>query len=119
MKILPGVACKHPQSTYAGMHKSLQHEWEFVQRVTPEIGDSFRPVEQALREAFIPALFHSLRKGTPGRGFTQIPAKQAGLDLPDPSNMAPENWMASCVITGYLVAALMGQEEFRTSDNSD
>ena len=44
--------------------------------------------------------------------------KQAGLDLPDPTKMASENWMMSCVITGHLVAALREQEEFRTEDNS-
>ena len=29
-----------------------------------------------------------------------------------------ENWTASCVITGKLVAALRGQEEFLTADHS-
>ena len=32
--------------------------------------------------------------------------------------MAPENWTASCVITGPLVAALRVQKEFRTADHS-
>ena len=32
---LDRVACKHPQSAYAGLQKSLQQEWAFVQRVTP------------------------------------------------------------------------------------
>ena len=44
--------------------------------------------------------------------------KQAGLDLPDPKKTAPGNWTASCVITGHLVAALRGQEEFRMADHS-
>ena len=35
------------------------------------------------------------------------------MDLPDPTNLAPENWTASCV-----VAALRGQEDFRTDDHS-
>ena len=57
MKKLFGVARKHPQSSYAGLHKSLQQEWEFMQWVTPDIGDDFIPVEQALRESFILYLF--------------------------------------------------------------
>ena len=44
--------------------------------------------------------------------------KKAGLDLPDSTKTAPENLTASYVITGHLVAALRGQEEIRTSDNS-
>ena len=31
--------------------------------------------------------------------------------------MAPENWTASCVITGHLIAALRVQGEFRTADH--
>ena len=55
--IFAGVARKHPQYTYAGLQKSLQQEWAFVQRVTPGVGDYFGPVKQALKETFMPALF--------------------------------------------------------------
>ena len=54
-----------------------------MQRVTPDIGDAFDPVEQAIGDAFIPAHFQGLREGTPGRGVTRLPMKQAGLVLPD------------------------------------
>ena len=57
VKTLSGVARKHPQSAYSGLQKSLKQEWAFVQRVTPNIGDDFCPVEEALRETFIPDLF--------------------------------------------------------------
>ena len=42
---------------------------------------------------------------------------QAVLALPDPRKTDPENWTASCVITGNIVAALRGQEELRTSNH--
>ena len=118
VNILAGVAQKHPQSTYAGLKKSLQQEWDFVQRVTPGVGDSFGPAEDALKETFVPAFFKGLREGVTERGVTRLPVKQAGLALPNPSQTAPENWTASCVITGNLVAALRGQVEFRTADQS-
>ena len=35
VSVLAEVAHKHPQSAYAGLQKSLQQEWAFVQRVTP------------------------------------------------------------------------------------
>ena len=47
--ILARVAQKHLQSAYAGLQKSLQQEWEFVQRVTPRVSYSFGPVETALK----------------------------------------------------------------------
>ena len=54
-----------------------------MQQVTTDIGNAFGPVEQDLWETFIMDLFQGLGKGTPGRGVTCLPVKQAGLDLPD------------------------------------
>ena len=88
-----------------------------MQRGTLGVGDAFVPVDTALKEIFVPALFERLGKGVLEQGVTCLPVKQAGLALPDPSEMAPENWTASCVITGHLVAALRGQVEFRTADH--
>ena len=61
VKILAGVAEKHPLSAYVGLQKYLQQEWAFVQRMTPGVGDAFGPVEVALKEIFVPALFHGLQ----------------------------------------------------------
>ena len=108
MNILAGVAQKDPHSAYSGLKKSLQQEWAFVQRVTPGVRDSFDPLEDALKETFVPALFKGLQEGVPERGVTRLPVKQAGLDLPNPTQTAPENWTACCVITGHLVSALRG-----------
>ena len=60
MEILTEVSRKHPQSAYAGLQKSLQQEWAFVQQVTPGVGDYFVPVETTLKETFVPALFEGL-----------------------------------------------------------
>ena len=68
VNILAGVAPKHPQSAYSGPQNSLQHEWAFVQRVTPGVRDSFDPLEDALKETFVP-LYSSQgpsRKGQEG-----------------------------------------------------
>ena len=68
VETLVGVSRKHLQSTYAGLQKSLQQEWEFMQRVTPGIGDVFVPVEKALRKTLLPELFEGLGEGAPERG---------------------------------------------------
>ena len=60
VETLAGVSCKHPQSVYSRLQKSIQQEWAFVQQVTPGIGDAFGPVEKALWETFLPALFEVL-----------------------------------------------------------
>ena len=40
------------------------------------------------------------------------------MELPDPTRTAPENWQASCVITGHLVSELRGRFPFRTADHA-
>ena len=51
------AARKYPQTAYAGLCKSLQSEWQYLQRVLPDSGPAFAPVEAAIREKFLPALF--------------------------------------------------------------
>ena len=62
-----------------------------MQRVTPSTGDAFDPVEKALQQTFVQALFEGLVESAPERGVTRLPVKQAGLALPDPTQTAPEN----------------------------
>ena len=118
VETLAGVYRKHRQSAYAGLQKSLQQEWAFVQRVTLGIGNAFGPKEMAMKETFVPALFEGLGEGAPERGITCLPVKQAVLAIPDPTLTSLENSTASCVITGHLVAVLRVQVKFRTADYS-
>ena len=56
-----GEAGKYfPQSVYAGMQRSLQQEWTFVQRVVPEIG-ALHPGIRRLRKV-LPRLAHRLHR---------------------------------------------------------
>ena len=57
VKTLAKIAVRYPQAAYAGVVMCLQNEWQFVQRTCPGTGFVFEPVEQALRNDFIPALF--------------------------------------------------------------
>ena len=70
IQTLGWVARKHPHYAFAGLQKSLQQEWEFMQRFTPEIGDAFGPVEEEIKTAFVLELFHGVGDGAPGREIT-------------------------------------------------
>ena len=86
-----------------------------MQRVTPNIRDTFGPVDKALRDSFMPALFQGVGEGIPHQGVNCLPVKQAGLNLPDQTLTDLENWTASCVVTGHLGIELRSQEDFRTA----
>ena len=85
---LSGLAWRRPQTAYAGLQKSLQQEWQFLQRVTPGQGTAFPKVEDALRDDFIPALFKGAMEALPAQGITCLPCKAAGMAIPDPTKMA-------------------------------
>jgi hypothetical protein len=51
------AAKRFPQSAYSGLQRSLQQEWQFVQRVTKGIGNKFAKVEEEISQLFLPALF--------------------------------------------------------------
>jgi hypothetical protein len=60
------VLLSQPPSAYAGLQKSLQQEWQFVQRVVEEIGEDFSEIEKAITDLFLPALFaDQLKRATP------------------------------------------------------
>ena len=97
--IVTGVAGRKTQIAYAGLHKSLQKEWGFVQRVTPGIGPAFHPVEDDLRNAFLTFLFKGSTSQITGRAATVLPVEQAEIALSNPNQTAGANWTASCLIT--------------------
>ena len=89
-----------------------------MQPFDPVIGNAFGPVEEEIVMVFLTELFKGVGDRAPGRAITRLPVKQVGIGLPDPTRTTPDNWQASCVITGHLVSALRGQVTFRTSDHA-
>jgi hypothetical protein len=45
-----------PQTAFAGQQKSLQYEWQFIQRVIDDIGDCLFDAEAAITDIFLLAL---------------------------------------------------------------
>jgi hypothetical protein len=46
------VAKNFPQSAYSGLQKSLQQEWQFVQRVKEGVSEEFTNTEEAISQTF-------------------------------------------------------------------
>ena len=59
---LPSIALTQPQAAYIALIKSLQCEWIYLQRVTPDSGSLFSNFENAICDHFLPALFAHLTK---------------------------------------------------------
>jgi hypothetical protein len=115
---LASVAPNFPQTAYSGLQKSLQQEWQFVQRVTKGIGPEFQNVELALSRTFLPTLFgDNYDEDDPRRKISCLPVKWAGLAIPDPTSSADSNYNASILLCSHLLAAFRGVDEFRSADH--
>ena len=58
VKSLGKIVRRFPQTDYAGLVKSLQNEWNYLQRVTSGNGNLYEPIKKAIRDNFLPALLN-------------------------------------------------------------
>jgi hypothetical protein len=86
VKALSMVARRFPQTAYAGFAKSLQAEWQYVQRVTPNLHQAFAPLELAIAQIFLPALLNStVDEIAKLRPLIALPVRHGGLGILDPT----------------------------------
>jgi hypothetical protein len=116
---LAAAAKDFPQSAYAGLQKSLQQEWQFVQRATENCGERFNNLSKTIYDTFLPALFDDdIVEEDPRRKLAALPVKQAGLALPNPVQTASSNFQASSLVCSHLIAALKGAVIFSSDDHT-
>ncbi|KAI2493136.1 hypothetical protein MHU86_21397 [Fragilaria crotonensis] len=83
---LAAAARRYPQTAYAGLSQSLQAEWQYLQRVTPDIAPAFAPLEAAIATVFLPALLDTtVEEVAKLRPLLALPTRLGGLGIPDPT----------------------------------
>jgi hypothetical protein len=113
--LLAGVARRFPQTTYAGLVRSLQTEGTYLQRVIPGSDALFDPIEEAIASIFLPVLLGELKAGVQTlRRQLALSVRTAGLGIPDPRECARGNFDGSRQITGTLTASLLAREALHT-----
>jgi hypothetical protein len=115
---LASVAPNFPQAAYSSLQKSLQQEWQFVQRVTEGIGPEFQTVELTLSTTFLPTLFgDNYDEDGPRRKISCLPVKWSGLAIPDPTSSADSNYNASILLCLHLLAAFRSVDTFWSANH--
>ena len=91
------MARRYPQTAYAGLSQSLQSEWQYLQRVTPDIA----PV-------FLPALLDSLiEEAAKLRPLLALPTRMGGLGIPNPTTTGEFCFAALTASTKLLQRSLV------------
>ena len=96
-----------PQSSFAGMQRSLQHEWSYIQRVKPGIGKEFDSLQASIKTKFMVEIFGEIIL-LHLRSLSGLLMKKGGLAIPDPSATAESNYLASTCECSYLISLLKG-----------
>ena len=108
---LSQAAVKAPQAAFPFLTKSLQCEWDFLQRVVPDCADAFTPLNKKIKKQFFPAML--------GAGVTEaeealfaLPTSLAALGIFDPTKTATLAYQTSRQGTKALVEAVKGTDVF-------
>ena len=104
---LADVAGQYSQTAYAGMAQCLQVEWQYLSRCVPGVEKYLEPVEKAIHERFIPALFRVDKLDDDFRCLLANGAKQAGIGIRNPVESAVALHESSLEATKVLVENLL------------
>ena len=115
---LVSISHTQPQAAYHALVKSIQSEWIFLQRVTPDCSVLFAGIERMLADGFLPSLFGcdiSINE----RKLFKLPVRFGGLDMKDPTLTSESSYLVSREATSHLVQSILGTDCFDPTLHED
>ena len=118
LRELVNIAKQEPQLAYSAYTFGLCKRWIYLMRTTPNVSNLFIPLENVIRNEFLPVIL-----GQPSsdqlRDVFKLPTKYGGLGIFDPSQISDSEYEYSRNITAPLINAIRNQivANFTISDN--
>ena len=91
------------------MH-GIRHKWSYLARTTPNITPLFQPLEDTLRQRFLPALTGLPPLGDDERHLLSLPTRLGGLGITNPATLT-EEYSTSLQVTAPLVDEIRAEFE--------
>ena len=113
---LSDIAKEEPQLALCAFTKALCMRWCFLQRTIANISHLFQPLEDVLREKFIPAIV-GRKVSDLERRILALPVRFGGIGLLNPIETADLEYQTSIKITAILKGMIYNQET--TLENLD
>ena len=106
-KALTTIGWKEPQAAFSGFTRSLQCEWNYLQRIIPCCEALFEPLSDTIRYELIPALFgfDTLPQWVPH--MAGLPVKWSGMGIRAPDEWGAIAYQTSKMSTQHLQDALL------------
>lgn len=114
---LTKIAVQQPQAAYTALTRSVQCEWQYLQRTIEGCGVWFEPIEKVLNDRFLPALFETPTICHNMRRLIALPVKFGGLGIPNPTTTANDAFKTSQNATSHLCEAIKGKIKLHLKDH--
>ena len=82
---LSHIATTQPHAAYAAFTHGLISKWTYLARTVPDIEDMFQPLEDAIRQQFLPSLTGQAAFSDADRDLMALPVRLGGLGIINPS----------------------------------
>ena len=106
---LSKIAKEEPQVAYSAYTKALCMRWGFLQRTIPNTKEFFAPLEETIREKFIPAII-GRRVTDAERKICSLPVRMGGLGIQNPMHTAEIEFRNSSIVTRNLTKMIEDQD---------
>ena len=116
INVLSDIAITQPQAAYCAYTKSLQNDWTFLQRVTPDCHSLFTDLESVITSTLIPALLGQ-ECSTNDRSLFSLPLRLGGLNIKNPVTTATAHYTSSRSACELLINAVTGDTSFSSYDH--
>ena len=108
LRKLTELAKSEPQLAYSAYVFGLCKRWIYVMRTTPDISESFFPLEAVIKTEFLPVIIGQ-PFGDHLRNVFALPSKFGGLGVFNPSVISDDEYTYSCTVTSPLIKAIREQ----------
>ena len=106
---LSTIAKNEPQLALTAFTKALCMRWSFMQRTISDISHLFQPLENVIREQFLPAVI-GRKISDVERRMLALPVRFGGIGVLNPVNTADVEYDISVKITSQLKEIICNQE---------
>jgi hypothetical protein len=110
LEILSVIAQTSPQAAHSAFVHGMKHKWSFLQKTMPQISEKLQPLEDVIRQRFIPALLGGQQINDSMRTLMSLSGKNGGLAIENPVNVSEDKFKASSLLSNYIVESISQQD---------
>ena len=110
VEVLGEIAKSEPHAAYTAFTHGLRHKYNYVMRTIPNISDDLKPLDDAIRNTFIKAVFNGYICNDIEMKLLALPIKFGGMGIVMPSEICDDEYQNSLKVTEHTKMKTIQQE---------